>query len=87
MYLEAISDLISRYEDDHHAIAVSDPVAVLRHLMEANGVNQATLHRETGIAKSNISEVLSGKRSISRSQMRKLAEYFHVPASVFLGGE
>jgi len=85
MYLEALSDLVSRYEDDHHAIAASEPVAVLRHLMEANDVSQVALHRETGIAKSNISEVLSGKRSISRSQMGKLAEYFHVSASVFLG--
>ncbi len=55
---------------------------MLRHLLDAKGVSQAHLHRETGIAKSSISEVLAGKKPLSRAMMRKLADYFHVDVSV-----
>jgi antitoxin component HigA of HigAB toxin-antitoxin module len=30
------------------------------------------------------SDVLNGKRSISKAHARKLAEFFHVPASLFI---
>jgi HTH-type transcriptional regulator/antitoxin HigA len=55
---------------------------MLRHLMEAKGVTQIDLHRETGIAKSSISEVLAGRKTFSRQMIRKLADYFHVDVSV-----
>jgi hypothetical protein len=35
-------------------------------------------------ASSVVSNVLNGKRSISRVHARKLAEFFHVPASLFI---
>ena len=37
----------------------------------------------TGIAESTISEVLSGKRKLNRTQIGKLARYFHVSPAVF----
>ena len=55
---------------------------MLRHLMEARGVTQAQLSRETHIPKSTISEVLAGKKPFSRQLIRKLADYFKVDASV-----
>ena len=54
---------------------------MLRHLLDAKGVSQAELHRETGISKSSISEVLSGKKSLSRPMMRKLIRLGHVDLS------
>ena len=55
---------------------------MLRHLLDAKGVSQAQLHRDTGISKSSISEVLSGKKVFSRQMIRSLAEYFRVDVSV-----
>jgi HTH-type transcriptional regulator/antitoxin HigA len=55
---------------------------MLRHLMEAKGVTQSQIGRETGIAKSTISEVLAGKKVFSRHLIHKFAEYFHVDVSV-----
>ena len=43
---------------------------------------QAELHRQTGIPKSTISEVLSGKKSFSKTLIRTLASFFKVDASV-----
>lgn len=78
MYLDALSDLVGSYEDEHHAIAPASDAEMLRHLMEAKGVSQIDLSHETGLPKSSISEVLAGKRNFSRQMIRKLADYFHV---------
>ena len=82
IYLETLSDLVAAYEDDHYPIEPASDADMLRHLMEAKGVTQAQLSRETLIPKSTISEVLSGKKPFSRQMIRKLADYFGVDVSV-----
>jgi HTH-type transcriptional regulator/antitoxin HigA len=82
MYLDALSDLVAAYEDEHHAIGPASDADMLRHLMEAKGVSQAQLSKETTIPKSTISEILAGKKPFSRQIIRKLADYFGVDASV-----
>jgi HTH-type transcriptional regulator/antitoxin HigA len=84
-YLDALSDLVSVYEDEHHAIEPASDADMLRHLLEARGVTQAQLSQGAGIAKSTISEVLAGKKPFSRQMIRKLATYFNVEASVLAG--
>src|SRR5271168_509104 len=56
MYLDALSDLVAAYEDEHHAIEPASDAQMLRHLMEAKNVTQAQLSRDTAIPKSTISE-------------------------------
>jgi HTH-type transcriptional regulator / antitoxin HigA len=82
MYLDALSDLVAAYEDEHYAIAPAADAEMLRHFMEAKGVTQAQLSRDTAIPKSTISEVLAGKKPFSRRMIRKLAEYFRADVSV-----
>ena len=82
LYLDALSDLVAAYEDEHHAIEPASDADLLRHLLEAKGITQADLHRDTGLPKSTISEVLAGKKPFSRQMIRKLARYFQVDISV-----
>jgi HTH-type transcriptional regulator/antitoxin HigA len=82
MYLDALSDLVAAYEDEHYAIEPASDADMLRHLMEAQGVTQAQLSKDTTIPKSTISEILAGKKPFSRRLIRKLADYFNVDASV-----
>lgn len=77
-YLDALSDLVGSYEDENHAIEPATDAEMLRHLMGAKGVTQMQLSHGTGLPKSTISEVLSGKKTFSRQMIRKLADYFHV---------
>jgi HTH-type transcriptional regulator / antitoxin HigA len=77
-YLDALSDLVAVYEDEHHAIEPASDADMLRHLMEARGLTQIQLSRDTGIPKSTISEVLAGKKPFSRQMIRKLADCFQV---------
>ncbi len=53
--------------------------------MEAKQVNQADIHRDAGIPKSSISEVLAGKKPFTRQMIRKLSRYFNVDATVLAG--
>jgi HTH-type transcriptional regulator/antitoxin HigA len=82
MYLDALSDLVAVYEDEHYAIEPASDADMLRHLMEAKAVTQAQLSRDTAVAKSTISEILAGKKRLSRQMIRKFADYFRVDASV-----
>src|SRR3954451_10420089 len=82
LYLDALSDLVASYEDEHHAIEPAADADMLRHLMEAKGLTQADLSREAGISRSSVSEVLAGKKTLSRQMIRKLATYFRIAPSV-----
>ena len=81
-YLEALSDLVATFEDKHHQIEPAADADMLRHLMEAKDVSQAQLSLATGLPKSSISEVLSGRKPLSRQMIRKLADYFRIDVSV-----
>ena len=81
-YLDALSDLVATYEDEHHAIEPASDADMLRHLLEAKGVSQAQLSRDIAIPKSTISEVLAGKKPFSRQMIRKLSNYFNVDVGI-----
>lgn len=77
-----LEGLLFEHEDERHVIEPASDADMLRHLMEAKGVSQALLSEDTGLPKSSISEVLSGKKNFSRLMIRKLAEYFKVDIGV-----
>ena len=81
-YLDALSDLVGSYEDEHHVIEPASDADMLRHLMEAREVSQIQLSRDTGLPKSTISEVLAGKKLFSRKMIHTLANYFCVDVGV-----
>jgi HTH-type transcriptional regulator/antitoxin HigA len=81
-YLDALSDLAAAYEDAHHRIDPATDADLLRHFLEARGVTQAELSRETDLPRSSISEVLAGKKLFTRVMIRKLADYFGVEGGV-----
>ena len=82
MYLDALSDLVAAYEDVHARIAAASDADMLRHLLDAKGITQSELHRQTGIPKSTVSEVLAGRKPFSKTLIRTLAEFFKVDVSV-----
>lgn len=82
IYLDALSDLVATYEDKHHPISSPSDSDMLRHLLDMKGISQAELSRGTGLAKSSLSEVLAGKKALSRQMIRTLAKYFQIDTSV-----
>ncbi len=82
-YLEILVGLVEQYEEKVCPISEPTDAEMLRFLLESQGLNQATLARETGIAESAISEVLSGKKSLRRKHIGAIAGYFRVSPAVF----
>lgn len=82
-YLDVLSDLVERYESEAHPMPPLPDSAMLRHLIEAKEVSQAEVAREAGIPESTVSEVLAGKRSLSRPNIGRLARYFRIDPGVF----
>ena len=80
--LELASDLISRYEQEHHAIEAASPKDALRFLMEARGLKQEDLSEL--VAQSNLSAILAGKRNISATMAGKLGKFFGISPAVFV---
>ena len=82
-YLDVLSDLVEHYEAVHHAIPPLPDGDLLSYLIEAKGVTQIEVANESGIARSTISEVIAGRRKLSRGQINKLARYFGVEPGAF----
>jgi HTH-type transcriptional regulator/antitoxin HigA len=81
--LELLTRLIQDFEDKHYELKASTPRGILIELMEARGVKQNKLWELFG-SKGTASEVLSGRRSISKANAKKLAEFFNVSAELFI---
>ena len=83
-YLDALSDLIATYEDEHAPIPDASESDVLRELMRSSGHKQMALSKAVGISQSTLSAILTGEREMTKSHMVALAKFFNVPPSVFL---
>lgn len=80
---ELLVHLVQDYEERRYRIKAADPRAILLELMEARNVKPRDLwevFRSRGIT----SEVLSGRREISKAKAKALAEYFHVSVELFI---
>ncbi len=84
-YVEALSVFIEDYDRRHNVFDTSGrtPLDMVRHLMEANDMSVTDLGAVLG-SKGVASEILHGRRSLSRSHIFKLAERFNVDAGLFL---
>lgn len=80
--LELMAMLIEEYEDRVHPLPHTKPHRILAHLLEERGWKPSDL--ASVLPKSRTSEILSGKRSISKAQAKRLAELFRVPVELFL---
>lgn len=81
--LETLAILVEAYEDEHYPMPEVAPNEVLKFLLEDRELKQKDLLHifgSSGIA----SEVINGKRSISKAQAKKLSEFFKVSVELFI---
>jgi HTH-type transcriptional regulator / antitoxin HigA len=81
--LRLLVTLIQDFEEKFYQPRDATPLEVLHHLMEARGLKPRDLWELFG-SKGITSEVLNGKRSISKAQAKKLAEFFRVSTELFI---
>jgi HTH-type transcriptional regulator / antitoxin HigA len=81
--LDLLITLIEKFENEHYLIPVSSPLNMLKHLMEARSLKQEDLVGIIG-SRGVVSEVVNGKRDISKAQAKSLANYFNVDVGLFI---
>jgi HTH-type transcriptional regulator/antitoxin HigA len=80
---EVLTLLIEDYEEKFHPLPHVSPNASLVALMEERGLKHKDIWPVLG-NKGAATEVLSSRRSISKAQAKRLAEFFHVPIDLFI---
>lgn len=83
-YLDALSDLVASFENEHAAIPDASEADVLRELWRSSGYTQAQLAKLVGISQSTLSSIVSGEREMTKGHMIALGQFFNVPPAVFL---
>jgi HTH-type transcriptional regulator/antitoxin HigA len=79
---EVEMELVSRYEQEHHAIEAASPKDTLRFLMGTRCMKQEDL--SAIVAQSNLSAILAGKRKIRATMAGKLGKFFGISPAVFV---
>jgi HTH-type transcriptional regulator/antitoxin HigA len=74
--------LIEQWEDEHLVLPQAPPREVLRYLLETNDLKQKDLADIASPAL--ISDILGGRREISKRLAKSLAERFHVDIGAFV---
>ena len=81
--LEILSLLIKEYELMHYPIPYPNPIEAIKFRMEQMNLSENELSDLLG-TRSRKSEILSGKRKLSLSMIRKLTDILHIPAEVLI---
>jgi HTH-type transcriptional regulator/antitoxin HigA len=79
---ELLALLIGSFEAKAYSLPGASPVEVVQALMESNNLKQSDMTDIFG-SPSVISEVLSGKRQLSKTHIQRLGARFRVPTDVF----
>lgn len=80
--LDYLADQVAAYENEHFPIPEAEPKEMLRFLMDQHGLKQEDL--ADCAPQSRISDLLNGRRGISKEIAKKLARRFNVSAALFL---
>jgi HTH-type transcriptional regulator/antitoxin HigA len=85
-YLEVLLDEIGKYESKYHALNFADmaPHELLQSFMSEHGLKQVDLQVILGVSSGVMSELVSGKRELTKEHCVKLGHYFKVTPALFL---
>ncbi len=79
---ELLTFLIEQFEDENYTLKAAKPEDVLQELMDANHLKHKDLI-DIFETEGAISAVLSGKREITKEQIKRLSKRFRVSPEVF----
>ena len=80
---EVLTLLIDDYERKQYPLPRVLPTESLKALMDERGLKHKDIWPILG-NKGAATEVLNGRRSISKAQAKRLAEFFRVPVDLFI---
>ena len=81
--LDVLALLVETYEKEHYPIGMPTPLEAIEFFMDQNGLSNADMVQYFG-SPSKVSEVLNGKRPLSKTMICKLVEGLGIPAEILL---
>ena len=82
-HLDVLSTLVEAYEAEHYPIEAPDPIALIEFAMEQREATRVDLEPIIG-PRGRVSEVLSRKRPLTLTMIRKLNEAWGLPTDVLV---
>ena len=86
-YMRVLGGLVKEYEEKTIPVRPSSDAEMLRLLMEANGLNQGQMANALCIPASTVSEILKGRRKLTRTHIGRLTARFAVSSDAFIASE
>jgi len=82
--LEVLGVLVDAYENEHVDIPPPDPIDAILFRMKQRDMARAELQEVLGVSRGRLSEVLAGKRSLSKAMIRRLVDQLDIPADILI---
>jgi HTH-type transcriptional regulator/antitoxin HigA len=81
--LNLLVHLIEQFEEKAYPTGEATPAEMIAFLLEQRGLKPIALAEVLG-SRGRVSEILAGKRSISKERAKRLGEFFHVSPIAFI---
>ena len=81
--IELITLLIEKWDNEHNTFNDSNPIELLKALMENHDLQAKDLVAIMDLSKGTISKILNYHKGLSKDTIRKLSDYFKVSQEAF----
>lgn len=84
-YFDLLCQLLEEYDAQHVRWPARTPLASLKHLLAEHGMESPGLAKLLGVVPRTAAAILTGERTLTVEQVRKLASHFGVSPALFIG--
>lgn len=81
--LELLTLLIEKWDNEHNTFKDSDPIELLKALMNEHDLKAKDLTGILNLSKGTISKILNYHKGLSKDTIRKLSDYFKLSQEAF----
>jgi HTH-type transcriptional regulator / antitoxin HigA len=81
--IELLTLLIEKWDKEHNTFIDSDPIELLKSLMEDHNLKAKDLVDILELTKGTISKILNYQKGLSKDTIRKLSDYFKLSQEAF----
>ena len=81
--IELLTLLVEKWDNDHNSFKESDPIELLKGLMDEHNLKAKNLVEILDLSKGTISKILNYHKGLSKDTIRKLSNYFKISQEAF----
>lgn len=81
--IELLTLLIEKWDNEHSTFNDSDPILLLKAIMEEHDLKAKDLANILDLSKGTVSKILNYQKGLSKDTIRKLSDYFKISQEAF----